>query len=72
MQMTFMNTWISQHTAGPHSVLARLTKDAVRNHQNVRGKGDSSTSTVTATTHGHGAAVNQSHSSMGNLSNTIG
>ena len=75
--MAFMHSWIGAHTAGHYGVLSRLTKDAVRNHQNIRKQGDASASSVSATTHGHGAAVNSSHptaghSGAGGISSAIG
>ncbi|CCA67339.1 related to Het-c heterokaryon incompatibility protein [Serendipita indica DSM 11827] len=69
--MEFMRQWLSTHSAGHHDVLSRLTKEAIRNHQNVRKQGDSSGSTVSSATHGHGAAVGYGHQASAKISNTL-
>ncbi|KAF8518353.1 Het-C-domain-containing protein [Hysterangium stoloniferum] len=40
--MQYMQTWLSSHGGQQHNVIERLTKDAVRNHRNIRASGDSS------------------------------
>jgi hypothetical protein len=66
-----MRDWISKHSAGAHDVLHRLTKDAVRNHQNIRKSGDDSAPTVSASTHGHGTAVSYGHQASGKISGAL-
>ncbi|KAG8866996.1 hypothetical protein FRC20_006994 [Serendipita sp. 405] len=70
--MTYMRTWVDAHSAGQYSIISRLTKEAVRNHQNIRQTGDSSIDTVSASTHGQGAKLSHGHGASGKMSSAMG
>jgi hypothetical protein len=56
-----MREWINKHAAGGSNVVHRLSKDSVRNHQNIRKAGDASAPTVNTHTHGMGAGIIHGH-----------
>ncbi|KAF8527105.1 heterokaryon incompatibility protein Het-C-domain-containing protein [Gautieria morchelliformis] len=69
--MQYMQTWLGSHGHAQHDIIRRLSRDAVRNHRNIRAAGDNSGQSHVGGV-GHDAGVQAQASLQGYLHNVPG
>lgn len=65
--MQYMHTWLNSHGHQKEAILSRLTRDAVRNHRNIRASGDNVGAGNYVGGAGHEAGINAQNKISGYL-----